>query len=351
MHIPDYYIEEKFLEHVGFPETRCNGDMAGCCPFCMEGKSWGIKKRFTFYRDKQALVCYNCGETHNAISFLKKIDNIDFPQLMRNIGEDDTEFVMSKKTYISYTDDIGIKGIEYPQGYVNLLDTTQQEFFKDDYWFKTALKEVKRRRLHKAKNRGQLWFSFDDWLHKNRLIIPFFNETNKLEFYQSRALTDKQEKEYGKYISSLNGKKIFWGLDRLNMNYTNIFLFEGPLDCFFVKNSFGGGGTKLNKDQRATIDTLKMIYDVNICLDNDFDNQEVCELYESYIKEGYTVFMWEHEFSDCKDINQYCIENDLDEVREEEILQYCYSGEEAMIILNQKRTELQLKNRSYDYFE
>ena len=94
-----------------------------------------------------------------------------------------------------------------------------------------------------------------------------------------------------------------------------------------------------------------MIYDVNICLDNDFDNQEVCELYESYIKEGYTVFMWEHEFSDCKDINQYCIENDLDEVREEEILQYCYSGEEAMIILNQKRTELQLKNRSYDYFE
>lgn len=354
MRIPDNYVEEKFFEHVGFPVKRGNGDMVGCCPFCMEGNSWGKKKRFNYFSDKQALVCFNCGETHNAISFLKKVDNIDFHQLMKNIGEDEFDFISSKKTYINITEPK--PDFKLPKDYINVFDKAQQEFYKDEYFFALILKEVKRRRLDTAVNIGELWVSLDDWLHKNRIIIPFFDETGELLFYQSRAMTKKQEEEYGKYISCLNGDKILYGLDRIDTSTSNIFFIEGPLDCFFVKNSFGGGGIKLNSSQLDSFDTLAMIYNIVICLDNDFDNAEVVELYEKYIKDGLQVFMWGGNFSDYKDFNQYCIDNECDEVTEEQILEFTYTGGEAIDMLELKVKEVEtkkaaIKNNGSSYFD
>ena len=336
MRIPDYYIEEKFFEHVGHPTKTGGGNMIGCCPFCMEGKSWGKKKRFTYYADKQAMVCFNCGESHNPISFIKKIEGIDFKTLMKNMGEEDSSFTLSKKKHVFIEEPK--EKIKLPEDYINLFDQTQIEFYSDNELFNAVHKEISRRRLNTGVNRGDLWFSLTDWLHKNRIIIPFYAQNGNLEFYQSRAMTKRQEDEYGKYISSMNGSKTFWGINKIDHQATNIFMFEGPLDCFFVKNSFGGGGTKLNSNQLNTLDMLQLIHNVVICLDNDFKNDEVVELYEEYIKKGYDIFMWGGDFENVKDINEYCIENEVDEVTEDQIMEHVYSGSEAVKMLNKKRT-------------
>jgi len=49
---------------------------------------------------------------------------------------------------------------------------------------------IKSRRLDTAINRpDNLYASLTDKVHKNRLVIPFINEKEEIEFYQTRTVT------------------------------------------------------------------------------------------------------------------------------------------------------------------
>jgi hypothetical protein len=48
--------------------------------------------------------------------------------------------------------------------------------------------------------------------------------------------------------------------------------------------------------------------------------------------------MWGGQFKNYKDFNEYCIDLDLNEVSEEDIMRYTYNGELALEKLEKKRT-------------
>jgi len=340
---PEIYVEDKFFKHVGFPQKKINGDMVGCCPICMEGKSWGKKKRFNYFSDKQAWVCFNCGSTFNTISFIKTMEGCTYGDIIKEVGDDDFIDLSSGREYVQVAEEK--KEIDKPTDTIDLFDEGQRDFYEDDYFVTKAWNEIRRRRLDRAVNRGELWLSPKHWLHKNRIIIPFRDVDRNLLFYQSRAQTSKQE-EMGKYISSLNGCKIFYGLDKLDYSSEYSFMFEGPLDCFFVRNSFGGGGLKLNSDQKDVLADIEMFTKLVYCLDNDFDNSDVVDQYRTYISEGKRVFMWGGEFEEVKDINQYAIDMGVNEITHDQLLDHVYSGAEAADMLESKLADIK-RNRTF----
>lgn len=334
--IPETYFESKLFEYVGFAKRQLNGNVLGCCPFCMEDSSWGKKKRFYYYADTKICKCFNCGKYCDQINFLKEMENLPFTDLIKEIKDNGGEFMSPNRdwhvTPEAYQEP---KGVELPEDSINLLDPDQTGFYNDDYFVRKAIDTIKERRLDTALNRGSLYISRNDYIHKNRIIIPFADENQKLNFFQSRAQT-KKHMEMGKYLSSTNGKKTFYGLDKLDPSGDNIFVIEGPLDCFFVENSIGGGGIKFNNAQNNILESLEILYDVVYCLDNDFDNKDVVEVYMRYIKEGKRVFLWGGDFSEHKDFNEYAIAKRVDIIKPEEILKHTHSGSNASKILISK---------------
>jgi len=335
-HIPDYYIESKIFQHTGDAVMNSSGVINGGCPFCMEGDSWGKKKRLFYYPDKQLTTCFNCGIAYNPINFIMNVEDKSFATVIKEVREQTGETDFSKKTYINVDivrDDTPVK---LPPDAINLMEPIQVSFYKNIWSVEKAINTLKSRRLLTAKYRTDLYLSTSDFTHKDRIIIPFYNECGKLLFFQSRAQTKKHEL-MGKYMSSVNGNKIFFGLDKINHNYEYIFVLEGPLDCFFVKNSIGGGGLKLNKNQKETLNRLSLFSKVVYCIDNDFDNKDVVKQYIKYIKEGELVFMWGGDFSEYKDFNEYAVAKGIDNIPTEDILRHIYSGKDALRMLISKK--------------
>lgn len=326
--IPDSFFESKFTQHVPFSKRDSEGNMRGCCPYCNEGNSWGKKKRFHYYADRKYLKCYNCGIHRNQINFLIEQENVNFTDIIKMIRDVGGEFIDTTREWLIPRMEDNEVVISLPDDAINLFDPQQTEFYGDDFYVGKALDTIRDRRLDKAENRGELYLSREDFIHKNRIIIPFRDATGKLEFYQSRAQTSKQNK-FGKYISSANGKKTFYGVDKLDMSREHIFVIEGPLDCFFVVNSIGGGGTELNEAQKGYLDELGALNTVVFCLDNDFNNKDVLKHYLRLIEAGECVFFWEGEFAKYKDFNEYCIGKKANIVTPEQILEHTYSGVEA----------------------
>lgn len=328
--VPDYYIEQKFFEKVGYPKKFSNGNMVGGCPFCMEGSSWGRKSRFNYYNETKYFSCYNCGINLSAINFLKEVDGKSFREVMVDLGKDSLSDNIYNFTGSSvFYKEEPKEDLLLPSDCVNLFDPQQTNFYKGDFYIKLALNTIKGRKLNLAPYRTDLFISREDFIHKNRLIIPFYDSQGKLSFYQSRSQTSNQLK-MGKYLSALDGRKTFFGLDKLDMSKGVVFVLEGPLDCFFVANSIGGGGLKLNSSQNEVIDELRPFYDVVWCLDNDFGNVDVKKRYLELIKQKERVFLWGKEYSGIKDFNEYCLDKDVLEVPIEKILDRTFSGSGAI---------------------
>lgn len=329
--IPDTYFEQKFDQHAGDVTRKSNGVLNGGCPFCLEGSSWGRKKRMFYYPDRKIATCFNCGIVVGQVNFIMKLEGLSFTELLREVRSEGGEFYSDDAKVITVQEELEKPTVRLPSDAFNLLDPDQTNFYtevENDWFVQKALGTIKERRLDTAKYRSDLFMSLTDFVHEKRIIIPFRDEYSNLSYYQSRAQTKKQE-ERGKYMSCVDGEKSFFGIDKIDYNQKNLFVIEGPLDCFFVGNSIGGGGIKLNQKQSAILFDLEVFFDVVYCLDNDFDNADVVKLYHRYIKEGKRVFMWDDKFQDYKDFNQYAMAHGLDEIPQKEILARSYTDKDV----------------------
>jgi len=75
-----------------------------------------------------------------------------------------------------------------------------------------------------------------------------------------------------------------------------------------------------------TFFTLKKIW----VLDNDFrDNKDVLAQYHKLISDGETVFIWPLTCFKYKDVNELCVDKEVDEIPIDLIVKNSYSGEQA----------------------
>jgi hypothetical protein len=173
-----------------------------------------------------------------------------------------------------------------------------------------------------------LYVCINDKYHKNRLIIPFY-KNNKIESYTSRKLLDSDTK--AKYVLKFNSKKPLFGIDNLTDDLPYIFIFEGQIDSFFLKNAVAVSGLELTTEQEDELRSYPFHQKIWVMDNLKFENDEVKRKASEKLKNGESLFFYENDFSPFKDLNDYCVEKKLDTIDPALILNNVYSGGKGLL--------------------
>lgn len=313
--IPLAFTEHKFQEFAGYARKSGKVWTAGC-PYCGEDSSWGKKRRLFLYPDTNTIFCFNCSINKSAYGFVKDMTGWSYQRIWSEVEKDtgDSPGDISTEIFsrIEVSDTPHTQTL--PDDSINLFDTTQVSFYKDEYYVKLALSIIEKRRLDTARYRpNALYISLTDFIHKNRLLFPFYDKQGRIVFYQSRALTDSQSDKWGKYISKKDGDKCLFNINRLDNSYPFVYIIEGPADACFVKNGLAVTGLNLTEKQKIQLEALRPFFTVVWCLDNHMDNESTRNRYIELVKAGENVLKWPKDIK-YKDFNEWCVDKQLDQI-------------------------------------
>lgn len=317
MLVPQEYILQKFYQYAGYPKFKrqSNTYMAGC-PICREGKSWLKKRRCIYVVDDNIVCCHNCGWYSDTIKWIQEASGLTFNEILHESREFDILPLEQLQQTYELPKKINMERL--PVDSINIFDANQVQYYRDDKTVQAALELMKMRKMDKAVNRPDtLWVSLKDKVHKNRIIIPFYDANNEIIFYQSRLIFDKDAKFYPKYLSKINGEKSLYNINRITNDLDYIFIFEGPIDAFFVKNGTAVAGiqenssntfSKLQQDQLQSFKFFKKIW----VLDSQWRDKASKSKTKKLIQSGECVFIWPEDMGkQYKDINDYCMDKNV----------------------------------------
>ena len=336
--MPDQYIANILYENIyKISYNKFNKTYNGCCPFCREGKSWGVKKRFYYIPKTQSTYCHNCGYSKGAINFIVDLTNKPLHFVINDIKNHDGEIVEVKQEEVKKVNDKSL-----PQDCINLSDESQVSYYKDNSIVKLALDLINDRKLTNAINKPRTFYlSLTDRVHKNRLILPFYNENDDIIFYQSRGLTKKDLYERPKYLSKVGAERSLYGVHNIDHNLDNVFVFEGPIDSYFCENGIATCGitensdkmfTSLQKEQLNKLNLLEKVY----VLDSQWLDKASLSKSLILADNNEKIFIWPKELGKkFKDFNDICVAGNRDKIKPEFILENTYSGLKAKLLLTE----------------
>lgn len=329
--LPQDYVTSIFLQYAGSPE-KTHAGYKGSCPICMEGKSWGVKKRLFYFPKDGYFFCHNKCGAFSAYYWVKTVTGKSFLEIKNEVesGFGDFEY---DRVLLDTPAEPTILVPDLPNDSINLLDKYQVKYNKDNYWVKLASSFIMKRKLLKAPYRPSAFYlSLEDFVHRNRLIIPYFGFLNKVEFYQSRALTDRQEKNMGKFLSKVNAQKSVFNLDKVDPEFEYIFLLEGPIDAMFIKNGVALSGAMMTEYQEDLIRTNYPFHKLVWLFDNHKIDKTAAEKLKEKIEERESLaFSWGGKYSEYKDFNEYCVKTNTTEVDYNEVLELSYSPARVLL--------------------
>ena len=224
-----------------------------------------------------------------------------------------------------------------------MFDKTQLLYYSREPVVKLAANTIVNRRLNSAVNRPKaLYVSLTDNVHKNRLVIPFYDRSKKCVHYQTRTLLDK-DRDRPKYLSKQNSEKTLFNYDQIDSGADHVFITEGPIVSFFIKNSVAVAGIQerskqtFTPNQRAQLDRLFLMQTVWV-LDSQWLDQASYQKTEILLKAGECVFIWPKDTGRrFKDFNDMCLFFKLDQVSDQYILDNTYCGLKGIVKLKQIR--------------
>ena len=336
--IPEQYVINVLYENIyKISYNKYNKSYNGCCPICKEGNSWGKKKRFYYIPDKELAYCHNCGYSKKALTFITEVTNKSLHEIINEVKEFDIEILpIEEPKEVKKVIDKSL-----PEDCINLSDISQIEYYKDNTVVKTALQLIKDRKLNKGINKPKTFYiSLKDVVHKNRLILPFYDENDDIIFYQSRGLTKKDLFERPKYLSKVGAERSLYGMQNINSNLDNVFIFEGPIDSYFVENGLATCGitersdkmfTSLQKEQINKLNLYEKIY----VLDNQYCDKAALNKSIILVDNNEKVFIWPKELKRFKDFNDICVAGNKDKIKPEFILKNTHSGLKAKLLLTE----------------
>jgi len=336
--IPEQYVVNVLYENIyKISYNKYNKSYNGCCPICKEGNSWGKKKRFYYIPDKELAYCHNCGYSKKALTFITEVTNKSLHEIINEVKEFDIEILpIEEPKEIKKVIDKSL-----PEDCINLSDISQIEYYKNNTVVKIALQLIKDRKLDKGINKPKTFYvSLKDVVHKNRLILPFYDENDDIIFYQSRGLTKKDLFERPKYLSKVGAERSLYGMQNINSNLDNVFIFEGPIDSYFVENGLATCGitersdkmfTSLQKQQINKLNLYEKVY----VLDNQYCDKAALSKSIILADNNEKVFIWPKELKRFKDFNDICVAGNKDKIKPEFILKNTHSGLKAKLLLTE----------------
>ena len=288
------YIDQKYLNIISpqLKQFKSKGSNLWNfrCPYCGDSKKSKTKSRGFVYQKKNDLFykCHNCGLGQSVGNLIKDID----PSLHKRYVMErytsgskknkEPEFQFEapkfkpKKTIIHLPSIGSLPKEHYARVYYEGRQIPNQ--FMDKIFFAEDFKQW-------AQSVCQVDYSS---LTKGepRLVIPFFDEDNKLIGAQGRALRESKVRYVTVKIHE-NSKKVF-GLERWT-NKEPTYLVEGPIDSLFLPNCLAMAG--------ADMSDLSFLNKINTTLifDNEPRNDHISNRMMAALKKGWRIVVW----SDC----------------------------------------------------
>ena len=259
------------------------------CPYCGDSTTSSLKKRGNLYLKDMGFHCFNCGKHTNYIKMLK-------------------DFGMQ----ISPETAIGIQGIisdvKYNKKESKILDLSVISELRNNSLDRAVLKKVyrlseisptmdiygylKSRCLNGKTGR----FLYNKY--KNELYVLNNTKDEKVAGLQIRSF-DKDKVKYRTYnmeklhkdsgvpiesdnLDLLNTLSTVYNIDSIDF-LKPIYVFEGGMDSFFIRNSIGISGVKRNVDVIDDLPNCRYFF--------DNDKTGFKRTIEK-IKEGKSAFMW-----------------------------------------------------------
>ena len=334
--IPIDYIVNKFYEYSGGVHfNKFSNNYQGSCYICKEGKSWLKKKRSYLLIEKNAVCCHNCGWYGSSVTWLMEVTGKTFKEILQDSkGYDNLPS--------SYTEDtkptLVIKNEPLPKDSINLLDKSQVLFYKNERVVIDALKLISSRGLVKAVNRPRsLWVSLTDFTHRDRIVIPFYNRSNEIIYYQSRTIYPDDERP--KYLSKVNTVKPLFGIDSIKEDIDHIFIFEGPINAFFTRNSVAVCGIQENSQTNFTAMQQEQLRQYPLhrkiwVLDSQWKDNASLSKSNILADQNENVFIWPKEYGEIyKDFNDIAIKEKKNEITADFVLENTFSGLKAKMAL------------------
>lgn len=324
------WVDEKYLNLVSsnldFFKKKSDSLYNFRCPFCNDSKKKKSKARGYMYRKGNDLFfkCHNCNKGTTMSNFLQSIDvNLHKQYVMERFLSGDTKpnhnykkpILISNKTQEIFKKkkqiyDIGLQSIKeipnkhFAKDYVISRRIPQEHWDKIFYTndFRDFVNKYAPDKFSSLKPRDP------------RLVIPFINKEGELIAFQGRALEDCTVRYIT--IKVKDSDKIF-GLERLNTN-TTVYVVEGPIDSFFLKNAIATAGSELSK-------LTKEYKDAIFIFDNEPYNEDIVKNMKIVLDSGSKIVIWDKDLKH-KDINDMVIAN-IDVVTQ--IEKNTYSGLEG----------------------
>ena len=294
------YIDLKFINDVSSRLTKFKKKTDYLfnfrCPHCGDSKKNKTKARAYLYRIKNDMFfkCHNCGQGQNLANFLKFVDPNLYSQyiLERYKGSAPAtptptfDFKPVKFKDQTILDDLkSIKDLseDHPARLYCTKRKIPEKYFEILYLcdkFMTLVNKVKPNTYKVTKDHP-------------RLIIPFFDTTNKLFAFQGRAF-GKEEPKY-LTIKLDESKQKIYGLERINFT-KEIKIVEGPIDSLFIENCLAAAGADLFLKNKIPNEKITYIFD------NEPRNKEIVKRMYNVIEKDFNIFIWPDDIQ-LKDVN------------------------------------------------
>jgi hypothetical protein len=325
--LPEDYVVLKFYQYAGSPKhNKYSNVYQASCPICREGKSWLKKKRCYYIPNKNVIHCHNCGWHGNPVNWIMEVQSCSLSEVLNESNNYDNLQIEKQED----SEKTKLVNYELPCDCFDLENNDELKFYENNQIVKNAYNILIQRNLINAINRPKKYFfTLNDFTHKNRIIIPFYDENGKIIFYQSRKVLDVDQRP--KYLSKKNSERSVFNIDRVSGDIPYIFITEGPLDSTFIKNGVALAGitengsdtfTEKQKNQMLLFPLHEHIF----VLDNQWNDSTSKRKSKDLIEAGKKVFIWPKEYYKFKDINDVCVNYKLKEFPYKFLLKNSHTG-------------------------
>jgi transcription elongation factor Elf1 len=290
------------------------------CPLCGDSKKNKNKARGYLYQVKNNTnyKCHNCGLNISFNNFLKELDEV----MHKQYTFDKFKEGHTGRNFTAETPDFEFESPSFKKKVT--LDLPKASENQESKLF------LERRKLNPDKfyyvDKFKTWVNtvhqtFDDTDHDEpRIVIPLiYHET--LIGVQGRSLQKSSRVKYITIMFDDDAPKIY-GFDEANVR-SPIYIFEGPFDSTFVKNSVAMCGADIDL---GSFDWSDYIY----VFDNEPRSREITARIAKSISRGEKVVIWPSTIQE-KDVNDMVLAgHDVQSIVESNV----YQGLEAKLKFN-----------------
>ena len=325
------YIDLKFINDVssrlGQFKKKTDYLFNFRCPHCGDSQKSKTKARAYLYRVKNDMFfkCHNCGQGQNLANFIKFVD----PKLYESYllerykksapATPRPEFDFKPTKFKDQTPIDDLKSIQdLPEDHPARLYCVNRKI-PEKYFDKLFLSDKFMTLVNKVKPN-----TYKVIKDHPRLIIPFYDTTEKIFAFQGRAF-GKEQPKYLTIKLDENKQKVY-GLDKVNFQQP-IYITEGPIDSLFIDNCLAAGGADLFLKNKIPNENITYIFD------NEPRNKEIVKRMYKVIEQDFNVVIWPEEIQ-LKDVNDM-IKSGLTKLELQDIIsKNTYSKLSALTKLN-----------------